>query len=422
MHIKLATRLTLICHCIVTCNGGLSYAEPSLEQGQWLKFMLALQGRRLVVYVKDETSKEREYVLIKDVIIPESIPSEGYIALQHEEAGKAQGAMFDNLRIWSIDDSFSLDDFANHRTRKSAPRLGAPAITENFADESFPNLKPIEGQWCTREKRLTCENITQTWPRIRTTRKFRDFFMRFDLYRAESSDYNWVGAALRTNETCQQGVGFQVLVRNSLVGPRFVAGLAENEALEAEVREFARRKQEERERADAEARRRAEEETRRAEEAQRARAVEKPRWERILGKKLTSLGEVGEDVRVGDVRWKVLGAKDLGNKLPDKFGGTKKTPGRFIGVAIEVENLSKDPLTFMERKLCDKDGRTFSSLPDAVWYFGDATVFILENINPNVPRRFAQVYEVPHDASDFVVLVSNLELLLYNESAIGIGL
>ncbi len=146
------------------------------------------------------------------------------------------------------------------------------------------------------------------------------------------------------------------------------------------------------------------------------------RWERIRGVELVIVGKIGQDVVVDGVRWKVKSAADLGNRLQRRGHlDAKTTPGRFIRVDIEVENLRKEPATFLSRDLFDAKGRRYNTLSDAMWYFDENTVFLLENINPNIPTSFIQVYEVAADAKGFGVEISSLRFWGRLEAVVELG-
>jgi len=152
------------------------------------------------------------------------------------------------------------------------------------------------------------------------------------------------------------------------------------------------------------------------------RETPKRRWERLTDQSLVAVAGLNHNVVIDGIRWKVTGARDLGNRLGGRgFHEPKTTPGRFIRVDIEVENLRKKPATFPSRDLFDARGRRYNTLSDAQWYFDDKTIFLLENINPNVPLRFVQVYEVASDAKGFAIGISNLRLLDRQEAVIELG-
>lgn len=146
------------------------------------------------------------------------------------------------------------------------------------------------------------------------------------------------------------------------------------------------------------------------------------RWEWCIGRALTTVGRLNMEVEVDGIRWRVTGATDLGNQLQgSRFQPSKTTSGRFIRVDMEIENLHKEPATFFSRELFDDRGRQYDTLSDAVLYFDEKTIVILENVNPNVPLKFAQIYEVAADAGGFGILVSNLKFLNRQEAIIELG-
>ncbi len=149
-------------------------------------------------------------------------------------------------------------------------------------------------------------------------------------------------------------------------------------------------------------------------------------WKRLTGRPIELVGPINKDIVVGGIKWIVVATKDLGNTLTPRkeFAALvkpKSTPGRFIRVDFNVENRTKEPETFLQRDLYDKQGRKYETLFDLTPYFDEHTIFLLERINPNVPLSFVQVYEVARDASGFIVTVSNLRLIDRKEAAILLG-
>ncbi len=133
---------------------------------------------------------------------------------------------------------------------------------------------------------------------------------------------------------------------------------------------------------------------------------------------------VGEDVRVDEVRWKILEATDLGNTLKSQtqFIKDKTTTGRFVRVRFEVENLSKDMLTFTGLDLVDDQGRTFKPSSEALEFIPNEEWCVLENLNPNVPQICTAIYEVPANATGLQALVGDLKILGNKTARIDLGL
>ncbi|MBK9715370.1 MAG: hypothetical protein IPO81_29390 [Kouleothrix sp.] len=139
----------------------------------------------------------------------------------------------------------------------------------------------------------------------------------------------------------------------------------------------------------------------------------------------TAVPAVGQDVRVGDVRWKVLSAENLGNTLQSKNKYIKplKTSGYFVRVRFEIENLSNDMLSYGGADVVDDKARKFKSSSDAFPFIPDEEQSVLiTNLNPNVPKTIAEIYEVPANASGLKFDVGDLKFLGDDEATIDLGM
>ncbi|MGB5050427.1 MAG: hypothetical protein WBO46_15895, partial [Caldilineaceae bacterium] len=114
-----------------------------------------------------------------------------------------------------------------------------------------------------------------------------------------------------------------------------------------------------------------------------------------------SANPIGADVFVADVRWNVREAEDMGNELKsdNQFVSPKSTTGRFIRVRFEVENRSRDQLSFGGIPLRDATGREFVASSDAFFWIPDGENCIFETLNPNVTKNCTVIYEVASDAT-----------------------
>ena len=134
---------------------------------------------------------------------------------------------------------------------------------------------------------------------------------------------------------------------------------------------------------------------------------------------------VGQDVRVGDVRWKVLSAENLGNilKSENKFAKDLKTNGAFIKVRFEIENLSNDMLSYSGADLADDKERKFKHSSEAFSFIPDEEQsLIVTNLNPNLPKTITEIYEVPANATGLRFYVGDLKFLGGEEAMIDLGL
>lgn len=136
----------------------------------------------------------------------------------------------------------------------------------------------------------------------------------------------------------------------------------------------------------------------------------------------TKMIKVNENIQVGDVKWKVIKAWSA-NQLSD-YSGTVKPAGKFVVVNVVVENMGKDMKTVSNLKVIDDQDREFTSYSKSfgLQNLGAESLYVLSNINPNVPLTFADVYEVPADAKGLKLKVGDLSLLGNNSALIDLGL
>jgi hypothetical protein len=135
-------------------------------------------------------------------------------------------------------------------------------------------------------------------------------------------------------------------------------------------------------------------------------------------------GAIGQDIFVGDVRWKILSAENRGSILTsdNQFIDDLTTPGKFIRVRLEVENLSNDLLTYGGIELIDSQGRSFVADSDAHAFIPDnEDCSIIENLNPNVPRVCIEIFDVAANSAGLRAQVGDLELTGDAEALIDLG-
>lgn len=133
---------------------------------------------------------------------------------------------------------------------------------------------------------------------------------------------------------------------------------------------------------------------------------------------------IGQDVIVDEVRWKILSAESLGNKITDDNQFTKDltTSGKFVKVRFEIENRSKDMLSYVGLNLLDAQGRKYTSSSNAFSAIDDSETCIIENLNPNITKICTHIYEVPADATGLKANVSDLKMFGSAEKLIDLGM
>lgn len=167
-----------------------------------------------------------------------------------------------------------------------------------------------------------------------------------------------------------------------------------------------------------------------AKQEQNQSTINKPQTEQKKEpeKSKETLPRVGDNVRVGDIRWKLISAKDLGNILYGTNSNyptitdDKTTSGKFIQINMEVENLSKDLKSVSNLDIYDDSGRKFIHSTDtSEWIPNEKSLYILSNLNPNMPNQFMDIYEVPGDAKNLYVSVGDLKLFGAGSAKISLG-
>jgi hypothetical protein len=134
---------------------------------------------------------------------------------------------------------------------------------------------------------------------------------------------------------------------------------------------------------------------------------------------------VGQDVKVGDVRWKVLSAKDEGKTLKsdNQFIKDKTTVGKWIRLRVEIENQSKDQLLVTGVDLKDDQDRTFKASSEVyAGFIPNEEACALSQLNANVPKTCQFLYELPADAKGLQAIVGDLKPFGAKDVAIQIGL
>lgn len=138
----------------------------------------------------------------------------------------------------------------------------------------------------------------------------------------------------------------------------------------------------------------------------------------------TSFG-VNQDVKVGDIRWKVIEAADLGKQLTsdEQYAKPKDTAGKFVRVRFEIENLASEPVSFTQVDLIDGRNRTFNNLTDldVIMNTPEKERCALERLNPNLPRTCQVVFELPADATGLRLSVGDLKFFGGSTALIDLG-
>lgn len=133
---------------------------------------------------------------------------------------------------------------------------------------------------------------------------------------------------------------------------------------------------------------------------------------------------VGQDVTVGEARWKILEVRNLGQELKsdNEFIKPKTTAGKFILIRLEVENRKAEDATYGGINLVDGKGRKFERYTEQFGFVPEAESCVLKQLNPNLPATCSEIFELPADAAGLKALVGDLELFGSGEALVDLKL
>jgi hypothetical protein len=134
---------------------------------------------------------------------------------------------------------------------------------------------------------------------------------------------------------------------------------------------------------------------------------------------------LNEDVRSSDVVWRVTEVEDRGITLKASqsryavIADDKTTTGKFVQVTVIVENTGDDLASITSPGMIDSQGREFTDASASLseWLPEDQSFLGLTNLQPNLPKTFAFIYEVPSDATGL-----QLKVGVFKPKVIDLGL
>lgn len=118
---------------------------------------------------------------------------------------------------------------------------------------------------------------------------------------------------------------------------------------------------------------------------------------------------IGDTVPVGDVSYRVTGAKRV-RQRPDPFHLDPPMRGNFIVVTFVFTNNGNEPANVSDigLYLYDSQNREFETDTDAAMNLPqDKSIYILDRVNPGLSRTVQTVYSVPPEARGFELEVTS---------------
>ncbi len=125
---------------------------------------------------------------------------------------------------------------------------------------------------------------------------------------------------------------------------------------------------------------------------------------------------IDEDVKVGDMCWRVLSVEELGQELRNEDGREETTEGRFVQVQFQLLNLGSETLGYDGVILEDNSGRKYAHFGERLEYIDDEVECPpslipprVYSLKPNTPTICTSIHEVAGDSEQFALWVYDLE-------------
>lgn len=133
----------------------------------------------------------------------------------------------------------------------------------------------------------------------------------------------------------------------------------------------------------------------------------------------------GDTAQVGDIKWQLLDAQDLGTRIEDETGAAlEPTRGKFIFISFSVENTSDEGRILYDMKVIDGKGRIYSICTEAYGYFTSGySACTLADIPPGAePLNFSASFDINLDSEDLILEVTDLQQPPEEKAYIDLGL
>jgi hypothetical protein len=129
-----------------------------------------------------------------------------------------------------------------------------------------------------------------------------------------------------------------------------------------------------------------------------------------------------EEVTTGNVRWNVLNVEEIGPVLIQEYtGATLETKGKFVNIRFEVVNLGDRPKYIFNLRLVDDRGRTYPICAAAYAYLGAQNACMMAELLPDVKRSFVMYHDIPLNAHDLWLEVTDLNVPSKEKKYIDLG-
>jgi hypothetical protein len=130
-----------------------------------------------------------------------------------------------------------------------------------------------------------------------------------------------------------------------------------------------------------------------------------------------------DTVTVGDIKWELLEAENLGPNLESQYGASfQSREGKLIYISFAVTNMGEEVRQIFDVKVVDDKGDYYSVCTEAYGYFTAPAVCTVQDAIPEVRREFNASFDVPLDSVDHLLEVTDLRVPAGEKVYIDLGL
>jgi hypothetical protein len=132
---------------------------------------------------------------------------------------------------------------------------------------------------------------------------------------------------------------------------------------------------------------------------------------------------MNEEVQTGLVTWKIVSVEEVGPILrQDRTGATLETRGKFVSIRFEVVNEGEEAKFIYDLRLVDDRGHTYTICAAAYAYMGVEEACMMADLLPEVKRTFTMSHDVPLNAEDLWLEVTDLNVPPKKKAYIELGI
>ncbi len=130
-----------------------------------------------------------------------------------------------------------------------------------------------------------------------------------------------------------------------------------------------------------------------------------------------------DTVTVGDIKWELLEAENLGPNLESQYGTSfQSREGKLIYISFAVTNMGEEIRQIFDVKVVDDKGDYYSVCTEAYGYFTAPAVCTVQDAIPDVRQEFNASFDIPIESVDLLLEVTDLRVPADEKVYIDIGL